>query len=85
MQICFLRVFAHDEDEGKNGEIRYSITEGNEQNIVRIDRETGSIFAMENATWNDSQTIILTVKPCQCPRWTRADGVKFLCYSGSSH
>lgn len=47
---ALLQVHAIDQDEGAFGEVRYSIKDGNEQNLFRLDQETGILYPARNLT-----------------------------------
>lgn len=47
---ALLQVHAIDRDEGLFGEVRYSIRAGNEQNLFRLDEESGILYPAQNLT-----------------------------------
>ncbi|XP_041359660.1 protocadherin beta-9-like [Gigantopelta aegis] len=52
---------AADEDEGKNGVVSYSITNGNVKDAFRINADTGEIMLTRKLNKSDPPSIILTV------------------------
>ena len=55
------QLHAKDEDEGKNGLVSYSITNGNVKDMFRIDADTGEITLTRKVNKSDPPSIILTV------------------------
>lgn len=56
------QVFANDEDEGLNGRIRYTITEGDENRDFSISEDSGILRVAKNLNYERRNKYLLTVK-----------------------